>query len=319
MVSLRTWKSKTSILALGAAMVFIQACSSGGSQRGGLAIIPQPLSVSPAGQAGTRWQAVNNSGLPSAIYIADAIRSIVDVFGSDGKLSAVISDGVSSPWGLFVDENQNLWVTNSDYVSMYPKGATKPSRTLSDPNQSPEDISVAKDGTVYVSNFFTGTVSVYAPGSNTPTRMLRDPKSQYTVGVASDESGDVFVTVNDYTGVGRLDEFVGGKQSGFKRLAPRFSFASDIKFDNAGNLLVLDETQFSVTEFTKTGHRTGLRFFTYHQWDAFDLSRDGKYIAGTVALPDQDRGVLKLFPSRQPVLYLTNNFNGGIGGIAIAP
>ena len=75
--------------------------------------------------------------------------------------------------------------------------------------------------------------------------------------------GISFVTYNDSTGVGRLVEFAGGKQTGYRRLAPRFSLASDIKVDNDGNLLVLDGSQFSITEYTKNGRATGVSFNTF--------------------------------------------------------
>jgi hypothetical protein len=304
-------------------MTLMQACSNGGSQRFEPAVIPVPPNHTLASQrldgGATQEQLNIASSLPTAIYIADAIQSTVDIFDANGNLTGTITDGVQNPAGLLVDGSQNLWVANSTYVSMYPKGQTKPARTLQDPNGSPVDVSVAKDGTVYVSNFFNSSVSVYAPGSNLPTRMLRDPKAQYVVGVASDPGDDVFATINDSTGVGHIDEFVDGKQAGFKRLPPRFSWAGDIKIDNAGNLLVLDGTQVSVTEYTKAGRPTGRSMSTFYQWNSFDISRDDKYIVGTDSLPDHDRGVLEVFPSGKHIARFENNYGGGLTAVAVAP
>lgn len=138
------------------------------------------------------------------------------------------------------------------------------------------------------------------------------------VGVAADASGNVFVTLNDSTGVGYIDEFVSGKQTALKRLPPRFSWAADVKVDNAGNLLVLDGTQTSVAEYTKAGRPTGLTMSTFYQWNSFDISRDGKFVAGTDALPDHDRGVLEELPSGKRLAYFENHYGGGLSGIAFA-
>ena len=329
MLSIRAWKRSVDILVASAVMALIAACSSAGSQQPALPLIP----LSPRAQVGvqglhqslTVQQSSNRADVPQTIYIADALRNAIDLFRpSDGKFAGSISDDVSSPWGLFVDGKDSLWVVNSDYVSVYPRGQKTPNRTLQDPNERSEDVCVAKDGTVYVSNFTDsasgpGSVSVYAPGHNWPTMILHDPQAQYLVGVASDSSGNVFATINDSTGVGYIDEFVGGKQSGFKRLPPRFSYASDIKIDSAGNLLILDGTQLTVSEYTKSGRSTGVSVFTVYQWYAFDVSRGGTYIAGTESLPDQDRGILEGFPSGKRLFYMNQNFGGGIAGVAIAP
>jgi hypothetical protein len=323
MLHTRVWKRKSYVVAICVAMTLMQACSNGGSQQFEPVLTP----VSPNHPLASQWldggatqEKLNTvSSLPTAIYIADALLNTVDVYDAHGNLTGTIADSVQNPAGLLVDGNQNLWVANSTYVSMYPKAQMKPARTLQDPNGSPDDVSVAKDGTVYVSNFFNSSVSVYAPGSNLPTRMLRDSKAQYVVGVVGDPDGNVFATINDSTGVGHIDEFVDGKQSGFKRLPPRFSWAADIKLDSAGNLLVLDGTQLSITEFTKAGRPTGRSMSTFYQWNAFDISRDDKYIAGTDSLPDHDRGVLEEFPSSKHIARFENNYGGGLTGAAVAP
>jgi len=317
MLYMRVRNRKYHLVAIGVAMMLMQACSNGAA----LAPVSlnHPLALRRLDGDAIREQLNTASSLPTAIYIADALQNTIDVFDANGNLTETITDSVQNPAGLLVDGNQNLWVANSTYISMYPMGQMKPTRTLQDPNGSPDDVSVAKDGTVYVSNFFNSSVSVYAPGRNLPTRMLRDTRAQYVVGVVSDPGGDVFATINDSSGVGHIDKFVDGKQAGFKRLPPRFSWAADIKLDEAGNLLVLDGTQVSVTEYTKAGRRTGRSMSTFYQWNAFDISRDDKYIAGTDSLPDHDRGVLEEFPSSKHVARFENNYGGGLTGIAVAP
>lgn len=298
-------------LAAGLVMSMLQGCA--GSIPTRTALPSVPLSA----KASSNEIATNST---MKIYIADALQSVISIFDPTGKLTGTITSGVLHPSGLLVDGNQNLWVANSKTVTMYRSGQTSPARTLNDENGSPDDISVARDGTVYVTNFFHHSVSVYAPGSNTATRTLTVPHSQYVVGVAVDATDNLFVTYNDPTGVGYIDEFAGAAQTGLKRLPPRFSWASDVKIDNAGNLLVLDWGEYHVTEFTEAGHPTGLSIFTFFNWNSFDMTSDGKEIAGTQALPDVDFGVLKtLPPGGTTVARFYNKFGGGIAGVAIAP
>lgn len=146
----------------------LQACSSAASPRVEAGYIPDYV------RAATQAQHYSHSGLsptltssilPSAIYVADALKGTVDVFNASGKLTGTITKGLQNPAGLVVDGNQNLSVANNKTVTMYANGQSTPSRTLVDANGSPDNICVARDGTVYVTNFFNGSVAC----------MLQDP------------------------------------------------------------------------------------------------------------------------------------------------
>lgn len=304
--------------ALCLSLVILAACSSQAArqqQDGALSVLPVP----PSTDIGFVQSRAGASGQPADIYISDTQSSIVNVFAADGHFKRTITSGISSPTGLFIDGNQNLWVANQSNVTMYSNGQGSPARTLSDPGGSPVDIDVTKNGTVYVTNFSSHSVSIYANGSDTPTRTLTDPNAQYLVGVAVDASGDVFVTSNDSTNVGYLAEFSGGRQAGYKKLAPRFAWASDIKLALNGNLLILDSQTYRIREFTTAGRLTGRAFYTYNWWNAFDINADDTYIAGTQALPDIDNAVLKTFPAGKTVAKFYKGLANGIYGVALAP
>ena len=259
--------------------------------------------------------------------LADTQNNVIDVFTRTGKLANQITNGIIAPSGLSIDGQNNLWVANNQNALMFAPGATSPTRTLADPGQLPADVNAASDGTVYVANFSStdgsqygpGSISVYAPGHTKPTRFLHDPNAQYDDSVTSDLAGNLFTTINDYTGVGYVDEFVGGKQSGFKRLKPAFSFALTIRMNDAGDLLVLDQIQQRITEFTETGAPTGIKLKTSGNWTAFALNAAGTTVLGAEDSPDSFKGILSTFPryNRLRRFHLPNM--GLIQGVAFAP
>jgi hypothetical protein len=276
---------------------------------------------------------ISESGLPATrppsrslryALLADTQNNVIDVFTRTGKLTNQITNGISGPSGLSVDTQNNLWVANSQNVVMFAPGATSPTRTLADPNQLPADVNAAANGTVYVANFSStggtqygpGSISVYAPGHTNPTRFLRDPKAQYDDSVTTDSAGNVFTTINDYTYVGYIDEFVGGKQSGFKRLAPAFSFALTIRMNDAGNLVVLDQLQQRITEFTEGGKPTGRKLNTNGNWIAFALASSGTLVLGSEDSVDSFKGILSTFPRYDRVRRFHVPGMGLIGGVA---
>jgi hypothetical protein len=259
--------------------------------------------------------------------LADTQNNVIDVFTRTGKLANQITSGIIAPSGLSIDGQNNLWVANNQNVVMFAPGATSPTRTLADPNQLPADVNAASDGTVYVANFSStggsqygpGSISAYAPGHTKPTRFLHDPKAQYDDSVTSDAAGNLFTTINDYTGVGYVDEFVGGKQSGFKRLKPAFSFALTIRMNKAGNLLVLDQIQQRITEFTESGAPTGIKLHTHGNWTAFAIDSNGTEVLGAEDSPDSFKGILSTFPRYDRLRRFHLPYMGLIQGVAFAP
>ena len=293
------------------------ACSNGGNS----SVVPLSAYASrqtPASIGGA-------SGTFSYALLADTLGNAVDFFKPNGMLAKQLTNGLTTPTGLFVDAQSNLWVADASGAALFPPGADSPTRTLSDPNQFPADVASAADGTVYVANFEStgtygpGSVSVYPPGHNRPTRFLRDPNAQYVTSVTCDVAGNVFATINDYTEVGYVDEFVSGKQSGFQRLAPSFSYALQIRIDNVGNLVVLDEQQHLISEFTEAGIPTGVNFHTKANWTAFALDSSGAQVLGGVDVPDSFKGTLSAYPHYDRIRNFHIVGMGLIGGAAFMP
>jgi len=142
---------------------------------------------------------------------------------------------------MAVDKNGNVYVANQDTheILVFAKGISTAFKTLSDPNNDPDDVAVASDGTVYVANEFgPGNIAVYIGGSTTPTRYITDPN--FIVGVQSvavDEHHLLAALYDDSNFQIDVDEFVGGRGHGKKVISTGLTGGS-VRFDNAENLVV---------------------------------------------------------------------------------
>ena len=111
----------------------------------------------------------------SLIYVA-ADRDQVLIFPESGfkpGTNGAITDEVSLPYGLFVDRNRNLYVTNSHTITAYHPGAISPYIVYSDLDGP---MYVVKDhaNRLYAANS-NGTVSEYLPGHAEPDRTFKPP------------------------------------------------------------------------------------------------------------------------------------------------
>jgi hypothetical protein len=183
------------------------------------------------------------------LYVSGYACNCVQIYDVLGKNQQPIGQigKLNHPQGLFVDAQEQLWVSNTGArnVLMYPRGATKPSLLLYDPREYPVDVAVHTDGTVFVANTVTeafkpGDVVVYAPGAKYPTSKLTDRYFSRVIGVAIDASKDVFVSYIDTKNQGRVDEFVAGSTVA-THLGIQAAFTGGIVLDSGGNIVLNDE------------------------------------------------------------------------------
>ena len=121
--------------------------------------------------------------------------------------SRMIQNGTVRPWGIATDAQGNLYVANlpqgapSIGITVFHPGASSPFRTITDSIYYPTDVSVAKDGTVYVNqrmdaNGLASVVTVYPPGKNKASHIINlnfsgyDPTSDQ---MAFDTQGNLLV------------------------------------------------------------------------------------------------------------------------------
>ncbi len=108
-------------------------------------------------------------------------------------------EGVSDPVQIAVDRDGTIYVANAQTdamgdgsVTIYPRGRTAPSRTLTAGLGTSMGVAVDSAGTVYVSNKLSGSVEAFAKGKSAPsatiTANLTGPD-----GLAVNSSGDLLI------------------------------------------------------------------------------------------------------------------------------
>ncbi|HTA39746.1 MAG TPA: hypothetical protein VK760_11740 [Candidatus Acidoferrales bacterium] len=252
---MRFSSSLTSAMIAAAAIAALAACS--GTSSGANAGTALPTVNDAAASATT-------AGSPTAIaYISDSIQNTVTAYASNGKIKLRIARNLKTPGGLLVDANHDLWVANGDddNVLVFAYGKTKPKRTLSAPGLAPTDVAICPNGTVFVA-VDQGPLEVYSHGSLTPSRHMT-----YQGGamgsVTCDAAGNVFATgvVNFRSAI---VEFPKGMAKGASQLPiTTLATPNGIRMAADGkHLLIGDQSQYTITEFTESGKPTGKQIAT---------------------------------------------------------
>jgi hypothetical protein len=155
-----------------------------------------------------------------------------------------------------------LYVANSgaNTVTVYPPGATSPSATYTNGIGTPYDVTVGKDGTLYVANAFAtvsgaGTVTEYPSGSTYPSLTITNV-GQNAVAVALDASNNLYVAwYSFYTGGVEVDKYAPGTTTGTNLAldlpTPSFPVYS-LAFDHRGNLVLWYEDLYHETKYLAT-------------------------------------------------------------------
>jgi hypothetical protein len=122
------------------------------------------------------------------IYVADTGSSSVDVFapGSTGPVDLVppiatiagSNTGLSSPYGLWIDSNGNVWIVDDTtsgtgpYIYEFPAnsfGNIAPITTISGGNttiNNPGQVAIDAQGYIYVANYGNSDILVFGPNAN---------------------------------------------------------------------------------------------------------------------------------------------------------
>jgi hypothetical protein len=229
-------------------------------------------------------RALRSAARPDAkaplVYISDQLRNVIDVFHRDGSTVAQITASLSYPSGLFVDPAHNLWVANGGdrNVLKFKRGATTPDQTYVDsPQREPFAVTMCPDGTLYVAD---GGISIFPPGHRKPTGTLT---SQYgeILYATCDAAGNVFATATVFSPPGYVVEFAGGQGPG-TLLPITLNNPSDVKIDQGGNLLVVDnDIPGSVTEYTEAGAATGRSISLASNWLSIAVPPTGSDVYAT--------------------------------------
>lgn len=176
------------------------------------------------------------------LYVSLTSSNLVDVYKIPSyALVGQISDGIEAPEGMATDKNGNLYVTNltAETVTVYPKGATSPSLTLSVP-YSPVDVTITKKNTVLVADL-GGEVDVYPPGATSRSSRLTFPGLYQPAGVAVDAQNDVYVVGWSSQNKPMAVEFPDLSATGKNLNLTGIDSPTGVLVDSEGNLAVSDD------------------------------------------------------------------------------
>jgi hypothetical protein len=180
--------------------------------------------------------------------------------GKDQSPIGVITDGIYTVWGLFVDKKRTLYACNldSETVTEYPDDQVIHSKTLNTYPYRPQYVKVGPDGTVYVSArpyYKTGTATVleFANGSTTPTTELSVPNPEnYVEGVAVDTANNLYVAFNADQNDLEVLKFAPGRHRGVNLgIDVKGGASADVGIDNQGNPLLGDQNSSSIHVFSR--------------------------------------------------------------------
>jgi hypothetical protein len=257
----------TAALASSVALIGIAGCSVTGSQvtsQQSVATAPSHRLDFLAQQYRSRtmvWQVNPGPGWisPDAaaqqlVYVSDENGQAVYIFPQKGHNPppiGKITSGLAAPNGLFVDLARRLYVCNfgGGTVTVYRNGSITPSRTLRQAG-SAIDVAVGTDGTVYVSDWDSGSAGhllEYPRGHNTPTVTININGA--SEGLVLDSSNNLFVAYNDATnGDGEVLKFLPGSTVG-TNLGIHVGYVGGESMDSQGNLLLNDQNVPAVDVF----------------------------------------------------------------------
>jgi sugar lactone lactonase YvrE len=227
-----------------ASILLLTACSMASSPTPGV-----PSSLPAAGAT------VAKPASPYKIYVANAGvegsgPSSITIYEADGTPTGpAITDGVSSPFGIAVDLNGKVYVTNvgTGELTTYASNGKRTPLTITGLHV-PRGVAVDASGKIYVASFADGTVTTYtAKGKpTTPTIAgLSDP-----VGVAVDSSGKIFVTSSS---TNTLMTFTSDGTRTTPTITKNLSNPLFVAVDGRGKIYVTNQTDGILTTYKSNG------------------------------------------------------------------
>jgi hypothetical protein len=227
-------------------------------------MLRQPGHLVAAPRAGGWTHAAKGQHL---IYLSDDGNSgtgAIEIYPAGGQTQSPIgsiTNGIADPQGIATDTAGNLYVANSgaNTVTVYPPGQTSPSTTYSSGVGTPYDVSVGKDGTVYVANAFAtsggGSVTEYPAGSTYPNLTITNG-SQNAVATVLDKANNLYVACYSFSTSGvEVDKYAPGSTNGTNLAldlpAPSYPVYS-LAFDHHGNLVLWYEDLYQQTKYLAT-------------------------------------------------------------------
>jgi hypothetical protein len=175
------------------------------------------------------------------LYVSLTEQNIVDLYSIPSySLVGQITDGIDFPQGMTTDKLGNLYVANlgGNSVTVYAKGATSPSRTLTDP-YGPTDVALTNKGDLLVGDN-GGGVTVFAPNASSPSTRLTNPDLYSVGGVGADAHGNAYAAGNNVSYAPVVVKFAHLSGSGANLNLTDLNVPSGVLVDASGNIVVSD-------------------------------------------------------------------------------
>jgi hypothetical protein len=286
-------------LGVAAAVAMFAGCSSNGSSLGPIMQAPgqtqsivrnHPVTMFPGAVLrgmspvmpyhGKNW-AAPDAGSGTLVYACEFFGGFCNWYKS-GHNTIVGTVAASYPNGLCDDAAGNVYIPDGGtaHVFEYAKGGTTVIKDFDNTSQGqPASCTVDRNGTLYVGNIASDTVSVYVLPSLTPSRVLKVPHahtggpvgSGFVVGVSVDENHLLAVTwvINSTSPItSGLDEYPNAHGSGVTKISlPSGDFGGGAMFDNAENLAYNDQSA-GTTGIYKHGTFASCNSFSTSSGDA---------------------------------------------------
>ena len=266
-------------------------------------------------------------------YVSDELNNVIDVytgkFAGQAPCGLIASPLLAAPSGMHVDSvTHDLYVANwgAANVLVFHKAATTPYNTYADPSgQNPDDITLAKDGTVIASNEEStrgkerGSISTWRSGPSGGTFIGNFPMTNDDFGLflTLARNGKLYFNdVDSITGVGALWKVscpLGACGAQTQLAGVSFSDPGDIVFDDTGDLLANDLLRSTVDTFELPNPKPstfalpccplGMAYDALHQhWFSTSFTYAAEYS----------------YPSIAPIGTVPSQ-NGAMFGIAVDP
>jgi hypothetical protein len=255
-------------------------------------------------------------------YVADQTQQAVYIFpqkGTNPPPIGKITNGILGPDGLFVDKANKLYVCNfgGGTVTVYKKGSLTPSLTLTGAG-SAIDVVVGVEGTVYVSNWDSGsrgTLLEYPKGHTTPSKTINIGGGPE--GLALDSLNNLYVAYNDISANdGEVLKFKAGSTTG-TNLGIHVGYAGGETIDSHNNLVLDDQNVPGVDIFPPgaTHYSKQIKGFQL----AFDIALNHADNRLYVTQPQNPAAVFQVTYPQGVLVHTINNTIQSAYGVAASP
>ncbi|MGC9992909.1 MAG: hypothetical protein ABSD52_11015 [Candidatus Cybelea sp.] len=214
------------------------------------------------------------------LFVSNFYASEIVIYAANAENpepSGTISDGVSYPYNLAVDQAGTLYVqNNNNTITEYPEGASEPAKTLTEPKAGIGTgicVTVGTDSTVYAADHYVGQVYEFKNGSGSSSTTL-DVSEAF--GLALDSHNNLYVGWADGSSgaSGHVMKFKPGATSG-KDLGITVKSQGGLAIDSHDDLLLGDQGN-QVIDIFKKGATTPFRTIDTSPYYPYQFAFDRK-------------------------------------------